>query len=211
MSDSLVEKRQQQREKMLIRLYRESHGSTSIFMPFHELSEEEGIEENESSSMLTYLSDLDFILPRSFTGQVTITVRGIYVAEKLLSPGQSDDNSRQSNVVNVHTVHGGLQVGGHHNVQNVSYSSNDAVSEALLKIIEAIKVSPLDEHDKADALHNLQQLQKISQQEKTPGLIERAKKYFDFAQSGIKAGTEIAKVTAQYWPVIAHHFGLLTP
>lgn len=206
MSDSLIEKRQQQRALVLQKIYEESEGSTSKWVLLYELTDSIGLSRTEADNILDYLEERGFIWMPDERSHGHIKSEGVREYERLrTAPPQRD---LQTNIVHIGgNANGPIQVGGSHNTQKVSYSSNDAVSEALLKIIEAVKVSQLDEHDRDDALHNLQQLQKLSQQEKTPGLLERAKKYFDFAQSGIKAGTEIAKVTAQYWPVIAHHFG----
>lgn len=177
-------------------------------VPFYEHSKPEGIEDNEAHDIMNYLHQVGVIEIKAFGGTVSLTNYGIQVYERSVMSDSKTET--QANVVHVGTVYGGLQVGGHNNTQNVSYSSNDAVSEALLNIIEAVKTSQLNEHDRADLLHNLQQLQKISQQEKKPDLVERAKKYFDLAQSMVKTGTDLAKTTAPYWPAIAHHFGWLT-
>lgn len=206
MSDSLIEKRQKQREFLLQKIYDASDGSTTKWIDFANLAESMGLEQADARNALDYLEERKFIWATDDGWHGKIEHEGIKAYERLKTEPLKP--SHQTNIVRIEgNANAPIQVGGHGNVQNVSYSSNNAAGDALVKIIEAVKASQLDEHDKADAIHNLQQVQKLSQQEKTPDRIEKAKKYFDFAQSIIKSGTELAKNTAQYWPAIAQHFG----
>jgi len=117
------------------------------------------------------------------------------------------EQETQTNVLHIEgDANGPIQVGGSSNIQNVSYSSNDAVGEALVKIIEAVKTSQLGSFDKEDVLHSLQQLQKLSQQEKTPDVIKRAKEKLDVVQSVIKVGTDLGNLVLPYLPVITNYF-----
>jgi hypothetical protein len=113
----------------------------------------------------------------------------------------------QTNILNVGgDAKGPIQVGGSNNTQNVSYSSNDAIGEVLVKVIEAVRTSQLNSLDKDDVMHSLQQLQKLSQQEKTPDVIKRAKEKLDVVQSAIKVGTDLGNIVLPYLPMIAGYF-----
>ncbi len=117
------------------------------------------------------------------------------------------EQETQTNILHIGgDAKGPIQLGGSNNTQNVSYSSNDAIGEVLTKAIEAVRTSQLNSLDKDDVLHSLQQLQKLSQQEKTPDVIKRAKEKLDVVQSVIKVGTDLGNLVLPYLPVIANYF-----
>jgi len=115
--------------------------------------------------------------------------------------------SAAKNVINIGgNVQGGLQVGTHHSMQNVAVSSNEGLEKIFSKMFAAIQDSNLGKYDKEDAVHSLQQVQALTKEEKTPDVIERAKKKLELFQSVIKTGTELGNIVLPYVPMIADFF-----
>jgi hypothetical protein len=103
-------------------------------------------------------------------------------------------------------VTGGIQVDTSHSQQNIIISNNDSIDKIIGQIIDAVKASSLTDYDKDEAVHDLQQLQKLSKQEKTPDVIDRAKKKLELFQSAVKAGTDLGAIISPYLPLIAQWF-----
>ena len=103
-------------------------------------------------------------------------------------------------------VTGGIQADTSHSQQNINISNNDSIDKIIGQIIDLVKVSSLNDYDKEEAVHNLQQLHKLSQHEKTPDVIDRAIKKLEIFQSAVKTGTELGSIIAPYLPVVAQWF-----
>jgi hypothetical protein len=207
MSDSIIEKRQQRRALMLQRIYESSGGSTSKWVQFYELAESEGINRSEADAILDYLEEMGFILMPDQRAQGTITHKGVIEYEQSkVDSAHPLQHGYQTNIVHIGGNAQGLQVGGSHNIQSVTISKNDPLDGIISDIIEEIKSSSLAQDDKNEAIDSLQQIQRLSQLEKAPDVVKRAKEKLDVVQSIIKTGTELESILAPYLLVIANYF-----
>ena len=129
---------------------------------------------------------------------------------------QGEDLSPPTQPINtVHiegSVQGGVQVGTIHSSQNITIRNNAEIDDILSKMIEAIQGSALDKYDQQDAVHNLKQIQDLSKEEKTSGIVEKVKSKLETVQSITKSTTELATTLMPYYPAIdawiRSHFGI---
>jgi len=93
-------------------------------------------------------------------------------------------------------VHGGVQVGGHQNVQNISVSSGSSMDEVVAKLVELVKSSSLSALDKEDVIEAAERLPQLAAKDKSPEVIERAKSRLELIKSTLETSKELGTVAA---------------
>ena len=102
-------------------------------------------------------------------------------------------------------VTGGVQVGGSHNVQTVTV--NQHFNESFNRLREAIEGSPeLTTYQKQDAIEALDKLPALAKEERSEGVIKRAKEKLELVKSIISIGKDLAIVAMPYLEAIAKHW-----
>jgi hypothetical protein len=133
------------------------------------------------------------------------------VAERLNADRQPVHKSSQASAVFHGPVIGGVQVGGKHNQQSVSISVNPKFDEAISSLMKLINDDgTLDKYQKEDAVDALKKLPDLAKEEKTEGIIKRAKDKLEIVKSTISISKDLMAMAAPYLPVIAKHFHLLS-
>lgn len=141
---------------------------------------------------------------------------GVYLkyeahAVKISETGKEVYPSSHNSAVFHGPVTGGVQVGGQHNIQNVSINVNPKFDEAISSLMKLINEDiKLDKYQKEDAIEALKKLPDLAKEEQTEGVIKRAKDKLEIVQSIISVSKDLALVAAPYLPAIAEHFHLLS-
>jgi hypothetical protein len=114
--------------------------------------------------------------------------------------------------VNIEQNYGGIQQGGHGNVQNITltYTNNPDFDRALVNLVELICTSQISDDDKQELEEEVGKINKLALREPAPGLLDRAKSRLDMIKLAL-TGTDIAIKAAPHldtlWELIKQRFG----
>ena len=124
---------------------------------------------------------------------------------KIDRQGRNLSSSKDATVVIHGPVTGGVQVGGSHNVQTVTV--NQQFNESFNRLREAIEGSPeLTSYQKEDAIEALDKLPALANEERSEGIIKRAKEKLEIVKSVISIGKDLTIVAMPYLEAIARHW-----
>ena len=103
-------------------------------------------------------------------------------------------------------VHGGVQVGGHNNTQNINITSNSSVDEVVNKLVEVLRSSSLPELEKEDAIEAAQRLPQLAEKEKSTEVLERAKSRLEVIKSTVETGKQVSEIAAPLLTWLINYF-----
>lgn len=105
----------------------------------------------------------------------------------------------------IHTLIGGVQIGGSHNTQIVSV--NHRFDQNIIELRQLIeKSSELTGYQKEDAIDALAKLPALTKQEGSDAATKRAKEKLEIVRSVISIGKDLAIVAMPYLEAIARHW-----
>ena len=134
----------------------------------------------------------------------------VYV-EKIDEQGNQIHVNNEGRLIINAPVQGGIQVGGSHNVQNVSININPKFDEAINTLRQLItNDKDLSEYQKEDAVEALQKLPELAKKEQSEETLKRAKDKLEIAKSVISISKDLAVVAGPYLLGIAKHFHILS-
>ena len=205
---SLFEEKRRKRYTLLRKVYDEAKGSQHNPAPFFSIAEKEGLSREEAEDIYYYLFEERLIKDFAVGTSVVITHRGIVeVEESIRNPGKPTEHFTPSITQHFNApVHGGVQVGGHKNTQNVNITSNSTVDEVVGKLVEVLKSSSLPDLEKEDAIEAAQRLPQLAEKEQSTEVLERAKSRLEIIKSTVETGKQLSEVAGPLLLWLFNHF-----
>ena len=197
MNQKVLREKEQERYRILRRIYEESKGSVIRPVSEEDLIELEGISKRDLEDIIFYLVEEGLI--RNFVpGVVAIEHLGLKEMEDSMRNPELGTKHFESTIIQhfygtVHSVQTGNQ-----NTQNATININPELDEAILGLLQLVRSSGLQEVQKDDAIEAIERVRKLVQQEKRSDVIEAATKRLNL----VKNALELAKLSAPALPYL---------
>jgi hypothetical protein len=169
-------------------------GSTSQPVVAYKVADIMGIPQQQFINTISELDKKGLVVMNDRYA-VWFTQRGIDTIRKPV--GTPEQSSQYTTNIHGHNF-GGLQQGGQQNAQNIQVNINPEFNENLSKLIALIKESSLTEVQKEETIEDLERVGKLAQREKTPDVLEAAKKRLDLVKTSIDIATNIGPTAMTY-------------
>ena len=130
------------------------------------------------------------------------------IVEKIDAQGHPARPSATGNAIFNAPVHGGVQVGGHQNVQHISVGANQSIDALVAQLVEVLQSSGLPDLEKDDAIEAAQRLPQLAQKEQTPDVVQRVKDRLEIIQSSLAIASSVAATAAPIYEALRSYFGL---
>jgi hypothetical protein len=204
MNEQLLVETEKKRYQLLRKIFEKTKGNSLNFISFDQLQKEEGLMQEEFFTLTDYLKN-EGLVSYPVLGSITITHRGVKEIEaSVRNPNKATEHFTHTVIQNFHGNVYGVQTGDQ-NTQNIQVN-NPEFNENLSKLIELIKESSLTEVQREETIEDLERVGKLAQKEKTPDVLEAAKKRLDLVKTSIDIATNIGPTAITCWQYLYHWF-----
>jgi hypothetical protein len=101
---------------------------------------------------------------------------------------------------------GAFQQNGTQNTQTVSISENSKFAGAISELLQLVRTSSLNPHDKDDAIEVIERLPKLAQDKQNPEALERAEKRLSSLETILSKGGSILEMARPALKIVADWF-----
>jgi hypothetical protein len=205
MNEKLILEKEQKRYRVLRRIYEESDGNPTVEVSEEVIIEKEGISADELVDGILYYLVEERLVKYMGSRTVAIDHLGIREIENSIKHPNHDTEHFQSTIIqNFHGTVYGVQTGGQYNTQNVVI--NRDFNESISKLTELVNKCTASDIQREDAVEALERLPKLAQKEKSPDVIEAAKKRLDLVKTTLEISTNLSQIAMPYLKYLYNWF-----
>jgi hypothetical protein len=198
MAENLIAQKEARRYRVLNRIYMESNANTLECIQETDIAEKEQLTREELDDALRYLVGEGLIKPATF-GTVSILHRGIKeIEESIRNPDRGTEHFQPTIIQNFYGTTIGVQAGTQNSSQSISINVSQDFDNSVSELLNLVRSAPLPDLQKDDVIEAIERLPKLAKMEKTPDVIDTAKKKLDLVKTTLEVGTNLATVAMPY-------------
>ena len=161
----------------------------------------------ELSDILDYWEKKGLI--ESTENTVKLTPFGIDEIEETITNPEKPTRHFPANIVNNYSInigganYGAIQQGGENNTQTNTVYIDSAVNDSVIKLLELIKGSTLNDLDKEEIVNDIKRVEDLAKREQTPEVTDRAKKKLEIIKSTLEVTKDAGGLAIKAAPYLA--------
>lgn len=198
MADTLIAQKEARRYRVLNRIYMESNANSLERIQETDIAEKEQLTTEELDDAIRYLVGEGLIKHATF-GTVSILHRGIKeIEDSIKNPNRGTEHFQPTIIQNFYGTTIGVQAGTQNSSQTISINVSQEFDNSVSELLNLVRSAPLPDLQKDDVIEAIERLPKLAKMEKTPDVIDTAKKKLDLVKTTLEVGTNLATVAMPY-------------